>query len=121
LETHCDEPGPIGTGRLPALGDCLATIFSTIGVDLPIPQNPPSPRRDGGRLGDASPLRDGIQIAVTLALVDRSPLAHGRGLKDCATEAADALTEFGEHTRRWKARGENVIVPRENFGFQDRP
>ena len=29
---------PIGTGRLPALGDCQATISSSIGVDLPIPQ-----------------------------------------------------------------------------------
>lgn len=41
---------PIGTGRLPALGDCLATIFSTIGVDLLIPQKPTSPQRDGSRL-----------------------------------------------------------------------
>jgi len=28
---------PIGTGRLPALGGCEATISASIGVDLPIP------------------------------------------------------------------------------------
>ena len=32
------DPGPIGTGRLPPLGGCQATISSSIGVDLPIPQ-----------------------------------------------------------------------------------
>src|SRR5580704_2936048 len=31
---------PIGTGRLPALGGCQATISSSIGVDLPIPEKP---------------------------------------------------------------------------------
>jgi hypothetical protein len=31
---------PLGTGRLPALGGCQATISSSIGVDLPIPQKP---------------------------------------------------------------------------------
>ena len=34
------DRGPIGTGRLPVLGDCRATIFSTIAVDLPIPEKP---------------------------------------------------------------------------------
>jgi hypothetical protein len=29
---------PIGTGRFPPLGNCQATISSSIGVDLPIPQ-----------------------------------------------------------------------------------
>jgi hypothetical protein len=42
---------PIGTGRLPPLGGCQATISSSIGVDLPIPEKPTSPRRDGSRLG----------------------------------------------------------------------
>src|ERR1700732_3979525 len=51
LETHSDGREPIGTGRLPPLGGWQATISSTIGVDLPIPQNPPQPRRDDGRLG----------------------------------------------------------------------
>ena len=31
---------PIGTGRLPPLGDCRATISRSIGADLPIPQKP---------------------------------------------------------------------------------
>ena len=31
---------PIGTGRLPPVGDCQATISWSIGVDLPIPQKP---------------------------------------------------------------------------------
>jgi hypothetical protein len=32
---------PIGTARLPPLGGCRATISASIGVDLPIPKNPP--------------------------------------------------------------------------------
>src|ERR1700732_4524092 len=43
--------GPSETGRPPPLGGRRAPIFSSIGVDLPIPQKPTSPRRDGGRLG----------------------------------------------------------------------
>jgi len=31
---------PIGTGRLPALGGCHATLLASIGVDLPIPEKP---------------------------------------------------------------------------------
>jgi hypothetical protein len=45
---------PIGTGRLPPLGGCQVPASSSIGVDLPIPQKPPSPLRDGSRLGGGS-------------------------------------------------------------------
>ena len=38
LETHSDRREPIGTGRLPPLVGCRATIFVGIGVDLPIPK-----------------------------------------------------------------------------------
>jgi hypothetical protein len=40
LETYSDGREPIGTDRFPPLGGCQATISSSIGVDLPIPQKP---------------------------------------------------------------------------------
>ena len=46
---------PIGTGRLPPLGGCQATVSSSIGVDLPIPEKPASPVREGSRLAGWHP------------------------------------------------------------------
>jgi MFS family permease len=53
---------PIGTGRLPPLGGCRATISSSIGVDLPIPQKP-DPRRHGGSLLSTIPEEPTMALA----------------------------------------------------------
>jgi hypothetical protein len=58
---------PISTGRLPAPGGCQATISANIGVDLPMPENPPWPRRDSGRLGDGIFRQPAIRSAVSAA------------------------------------------------------
>ena len=53
---------PIGTGRLPPLGGCRATIFVGIGVDLPIPKKPTlTTARWWPAWRVAIPVRNGVQ------------------------------------------------------------
>ena len=46
---------PIGIGRLPITGRLPTHISSSIGVDLPIPEKPASPVREGSRLAGWHP------------------------------------------------------------------
>ena len=57
LETHSDGPGADRNWPAPGLGGCRATIASSTGVDLLIPQKPtPSHAAMGAGLAAAFPL-----------------------------------------------------------------
>src|SRR5215467_10622120 len=94
---------PIGTGRLPSPGGCQPPISSSIGVDLPIPEKPTSPVREGSRLVVGSPLRNGIQGSSRVAIDRPSGSLFAASGRNCSSTPA-----WGSSLRRQTRRLEVV-------------